>query len=220
MKMLKIKGIEKNFVIDSGKIYNINIENSQYFNRLINGLIDLDEDIFIFSENYELSNFSKNSLIIMDIFSLNPNSKKILTTLYNRIEKNYLSNEDKEHIYKINSDILNILEKISLELDVEVEYECDFDFIKILNSYQFRFKENGQTLLERLITFIKANLEIKSFDFIIAINLLSMINEKDLEIMQKELELLQITLININSISKINKNIVDYTTIDDDLCEF
>lgn len=220
MKMLKIKGIEKNFVIDSGKIYNINIENSQYFNRLINGLIDLDEDIFIFSENYELSNFSKNSLIIMDIFSLNPNSKKILTTLYNRIEKNYLSNEDKEHIYKINSDILNILEKISLELDVEVEYECDFDFIKILNSYQFRFKENGQTLLERLITFIKANLEIKSFDFIITINLLSMINEKDLEIMQKELELLQITLININSISKINKNIVDYTTIDDDLCEF
>ena len=220
MKMLKIKGIEKNFVIDSGKIYNINIENSQYFNRLINGLIDLDEDIFIFSENYELSNFSKNSLIIMDIFSLNPNSKKILTTLYNRIEKNYLSNEDKEHIYKINSDILNILEKISLELDVEVEYECDFDFVKILNSYQFRFKENGQTLLERLITFIKANLEIKSFDFIITINLLSMINEKDLEIMQKELELLQITLININSISKINKNIVDYTTIDDDLCEF
>ena len=220
MKMLKIKGIEKNFVIDSGKIYNINIENSQYFNRLINGLIDLDEDIFIFSENYELCNFSKNSLIIMDIFSLNPNSKKILTTLYNRIEKNYLSNEDKEHIYKINSDILNILEKISLELNVEVEYECDFDFIKILNSYQFRFKENGQTLLERLITFIKANLEIKSFDFIITINLLSMINEKDLEIMQKELELLQITLININSISKINKNIVDYTTIDDDLCEF
>ena len=53
-KILRIKGIEKKFLLNPGEIYNINIENSRFYYRLLNDLIDRNNDVFVYSVDHEI----------------------------------------------------------------------------------------------------------------------------------------------------------------------
>ena len=58
-ELLKIKNIEKDFQIEPGNIYNLNIENQKFYYNLLGKLYDFDEDTFIYSKDYEIKNLSK-----------------------------------------------------------------------------------------------------------------------------------------------------------------
>ena len=113
-----------------------------------------------------------------------------------------------------------MLENISLNLNLSVEYELDLDISKILSLYKFTFKEDQEDLKTKIITYIKANMEICNLSFVVMFNILQLLDDSDLELVQKELELLNISIININFVGKSRRNSIDYLTIDDDLCEF
>ncbi len=220
MKILRIKGIEKEFNIDSGKIYCINIENRIYYLKLLNSFVNNDCDTIFYSEDSKSVEFYKKSICITDIFNINPNSKKIINSLYKRINDEIIDQKTKEEIQIINKNIIDIIENISLNLNLSVEYELDLDISKILTLYKFSFKENQEDLKTKIITFIKANMEISNISFVVMFNILQLLNDSDLELVQKELELLNIAIININFIGKNRRDSIDYLTIDDDLCEF
>ena len=74
MKLLKIKNIKKDFIIEAGKIYSINIENARFYYSLITSLLEQNDDFFIFSENYEVQRLNKNILVIDNLFNINPNN--------------------------------------------------------------------------------------------------------------------------------------------------
>ena len=113
-----------------------------------------------------------------------------------------------------------MLNKISLELNLSVDYYTDLDVIKILNLYDFCFKTDQSTSLEKFITYIKANLETNKYKLIISTNILPMFSKNDIEILSNELKYLDLTLLNITLIQPKYENLVDSLTIDNDLCEF
>lgn len=219
-ELLKIKNIEKDFQIEPGNIYNLNIENQKFYYNLLGKLYDFDEDTFIYSKDYEIKNLSKSCLIIDNIFNLDVNNKKILNALYKRISSELIDKSDKDEIEKINSTIISLLNKISLDLNLSVDYYTDLDVIKILNLYNFCFKMDQSTPLEKFVTYIKANLEINKYKFIISTNILPMFSKNDIELLSNELKYLGLTLINITLIQQKYENLVDSLTIDNDLCEF
>lgn len=219
-ELLKIKNIEKDFQIEPGNIYNLNIENQKFYYNLLGKLYDFDEDTFIYSKDYEIKNLNKSCLIIDNIFNLDANNKKILNSLYKRISSELIDKSDKDKIEKINSTILSLLNKISLDLNLSVDYYTDLDVIKILNLYNFCFKMDQSTPLEKFVTYIKANLEINKYKFIISTNILPMFSKNDIELLSNELKYLGLTLINITLIHQKYENLVDSLTIDNDLCEF
>ena len=219
-ELLKIKNIEKDFQIEPGNIYNLNIENQKFYYNLLDKLYDFDEDTFIYSKDYEIKNLSKSCLIIDNTFNLDANNKKILNSLYKRISSELIDKSDKDEIEKINSTIISLLNKISLDLNLSVDYYTDLDVIKILNLYNFCFKMDQSTPLEKFVTYIKANLEINKYKFIISTNILPMFSKSDIELLSNELKYLGLTLINITLIQQKYENLVDSLTIDNDLCEF
>lgn len=219
-ELLKIKNIEKDFQIEPGNIYNLNIENQKFYYNLLDKLYDFDEDTFIYSKDYEIKNLSKSCLIIDNIFNLDANNKKILNSLYKRISSELIDKSDKDEIEKINSTIISLLNKISLDLNLNVDYYTDLDVIKILNLYNFCFKMDQSTPLEKFVTYIKANLEINKYKFIISTNILPLFSKSDIELLSNELKYLGLTLINITLIQQKYENLVDSLTIDNDLCEF
>ncbi len=219
-EMLKIRRIEKEFIIEPGKIFNINIENSRFYYHLLSSLLEYDEDVFIYSEEGKIKSLEKNCLIISNIFNLDANSKKILTSLYKRIANEIMTDEDKEKVIKVNDSILELLNKISLELNLDVDYSAEIDIQKILSIYDFSFKVNQEMPLDKVVTFIKANLEIGNYKFVISNNLLPLFNDNELEMLSKELELLGVSLINLTLVQTKRKHVIDSITIDDDLCEF
>lgn len=219
MKLLKIKNINKDFIIDVGKIYNVNIENLRFYHQLIFSVLFDECDYFIYSENYAEKDLLKKALIIVDPMNIDPNSKKILTSLYKKVQSS-ISEEDRNAIEQINTISLELLNKISLNMNLEMEYETDLDISKILSLYKFSFKTEIDDYLRKLVTYIKANLEIFPCSFIISFNLLSLLSESEIELFQKELEFLGLSLVNIQLVRKTSNKIIDSITIDDDLCEF
>lgn len=219
-KTFKIKGIEKEFCIKAGEIYNINIENSNFYYRLLNDLINKNDETFIFSVDHEIFPFDKNCLIINDLFNIDLNNKRILTSLYKRISEHFLTNEDNRTLLEINEKTMTLLEKISMDLNLPVDYETELDMIKLLNLYKFCFKDEFNTPIEKVVSYIKANLEVSKFTFVIAINTLPLFNIAEMELLSRELAYLDLSLINISFIQKSFSKIVQSITIDDDLCEF
>lgn len=140
MKKLTIHGIEKEFIIDAGLIYCINIENRNFYLKLMDSFLNNDNDFIFYLEKNELVDISKRDLIINDIYNISPNNKKILNSLYKRINEKMLNQQIKDNIQNINLNLLNILEEISLNLNLSIDYDLDLDITKILSLYKFSFK--------------------------------------------------------------------------------
>lgn len=220
MKHLKIKGIEKEFHIENGNVYDIQIESNTFYHQLVLELINEDSDMFSLSENFNPLDFQKECLFISDILTISPNNKKILNALYKRIQEKFLTNENKELLLNINEKFLSLLEQISLDVNLETDYLTDISINDILSLYKFSFKEGEEDFLNKIITYIKANQEIKKLSTIITLNFLPLLKENDILLLQKELELLNLTMINFNIRVKHQIKGIEYLTIDMDLCEF
>ncbi len=220
MKRLKIKGIEKEFHIESGNVYDIQIESNTFYHQLVLGLINEDSDMFSLSENFNSLDFQKECLFISDILTISPNNKKILNALYKRIQEKFLTNENKNLLLNINEKFLSLLEQISLDVNLETDYLTDISINDVLSLYKFSFKEGEEDFLNKIITYIKANQEIKKLSTIITLNFLPLLKENEILLLQKELELLNLTMINFNIRVKHQIKGIEYLTIDMDLCEF
>ena len=59
-----------------------------------------------------------------------------------------------------------------------------------------------------------------NLSFVVSFNIIQLLNSEEIYLLQKELELLNLSLINFNFVGKNINKIVNYTTIDDDLCEY
>lgn len=220
MKTLTIRGITKQFIIEPGRIYSLNIENINYYHKLATALFIEDNETFILFKDTSILDFIKETLFINDLYTCSPNNKKILNALYKKIKENPPASINDDELVIINNSIIEILKKIELDIDLDVDYETEIELTSLLTLYKFCFKEDYESNIQKLITFIKANLEIRKISLIISLNILPLFNENDIKLLSKELELLGIALININLSSKSKTNTVEYTTIDDDLCEF
>ncbi len=219
MKRLKIKGIQKEFEIVGGNIYDLNIENVSFYHRLLLAFSNDDSDLLFLSQNYASIDYSKESLFISDILSLNPNSKKILNSLYKKIQDQYIRNSH-DNLQIINTNILSLLDEISFDLNIDVDYSTDLSLSDILSLYKFSFREDNDSFLCRFITYIKANLEIRNISFVVSLNLLPLLKEQEVLLLKRELEMLGVCLLNFNIFIKHCISGVEYITIDNDLCEF
>lgn len=220
MKLLTIRGIEKQFIINPGHLYNINIENASYYNSLVKSLFIEDTEMFIYSNNNNCIDYNKETLFINDLYTTSTNNKKILNSLYKRINSNPPSSICNDELIRINNAILEIMKKIEIDINLDVEYDTEIDLISLLSLYKFSFKDDYDSNVTKFITYIKANLEVKNFSLIISLNLLSLFNNEELELLKKEFELLGLCLININLCIKEKNNLVEYITIDSDFCQF
>lgn len=89
MKRLKIKGIEKEFHIENGNVYDIQIESNTFYHQLVLGLINEDSDMFSLSENFNSLDFQKECLFISDILTISPNNKKSLMLYTKEFKKSF-----------------------------------------------------------------------------------------------------------------------------------
>lgn len=219
MKFMKIKGIEKEFEIISGNIYDVNIENIPFFHQLFSAFLLEDIDVIHLSDNYVLSNNMDEILLISDVFSLNPNNKKILNVLYKKIEHE-CSSEYQEFLQRKNEEFLGLLNNIAMDRNMSMDYDVELSLTDILSLYHFSFRMDNTNFFERLLNYIKANLEIKNIQIVVSFNLLPLLTEEEIILLKKEIEFLGITIINFNVSINHSLKEVEHLTIDNDLCEF
>ncbi|MCM1260398.1 MAG: type II-A CRISPR-associated protein Csn2 [Prevotella sp.] len=180
--------------------------------------IFLLEEYIIYSIDDVVKDFDKHILRIMNPFHLELNDKKILNSLYKRIS-NTLNENQRQKISFIETEILNILEEISLDSEIKITYENNFSIINLLNIFRVSICEaKCEDYLESLITYIKVNLEINNFNVIISNGITKILSNQELNLLEKELGLLSIHIIDLELVSKVEKG-VDLM-IDSDWCSF
>ncbi len=219
MKRIKIKGIEKEFEIISGNIYDINIENIPFYHQLFTAFLLEDSEMIHVSDNYVLLDNMDEILFIKDAFSLDPNNKKILNALYKKIQ-NECSSKYQELLQRKNEDFLDLLNQIAMDRNMSMDYDAELSLTDILSLYHFSFRTDDENYFDRLINYIKANLEIKNIHIMVSFNLLPLLKEEEIVLLKREIEFLGITILNFNISINHSVKDIEHLTIDKDLCEF
>ena len=173
-------------------------------------------DLIVLSEDNKVLNNDKVALVIDNPLNIYLNDKKVLASLYKYLSIN-LNDEIKNEVNEINQKMIELLDDVILYNDFALEYDDNFDIQKLFSLFQLRFKKNETEIyFENLLNYLKLYNIIANNKFIISFSLLDLLTTNEMEILKKELLLLNINLINFSLTNK-QKESKTYV-VDSDWC--
>lgn len=177
------KDISNPIIIKETKINVLVLENKKFFidkiNELINQINGDYGDYFLFDLNDEELSISKNCEILTDLFSLDFDSKKIKSAIFNELKN--ISNSEVFYIKirELEKNIRDLILEIMYESDFELELDEDFDVTKLLKIYDISISKSYDSLIEKFITYIDILTDVLKIKVIFCVNLLNLFDEVD-----------------------------------------
>lgn len=220
MILFKHQEIGFPFELSNGDIIDLSIENPNFYRSFIRDLSCGESDFFVLSEEGEEIDFSKSALLVRDLFDLDPNSKKILTAIYKKIDKTFLSPERRTLFDEINAKIGELMMDISSDFEGAISFNDCLTLPQILGMIDFKFDYDDSTFLSSFISYLKAWREATDLKLVFVLNLFSLLEESEIEDLATEISYLGLSMINIGyfPLASSNKK-VKKVRIDSDLCE-
>ena len=197
------------------------IENPKEFYRMVSTLdqqIDGGDGEFVFSAGGNIIAPGKVGVMVGDIFHFDLNDKKVLSLLYKNVEKQVYENYFAD-LQELNSKLVAFLEGVSGGGQFTVAYDepCLQDYLKIVG---YHFEKTYDTLIEKLICYVNTLVELKGCEFVIFVNLKSVLDDEDLAQLYHHCQLEKIGVLLLESTCArpllANERAVVVT---DDLCE-
>ena len=202
---LKVIGFDNEIVFDSENVNVLTIKNTKCFSNFVGIINDKvngieSNEIFLLNDNNEELKMDKKVYMVLDVFNIDYNSKKILTKIYNIISDNINKNQDFE-IEKISLKLRNYIIQEINELPFEFLMKEDLDVSEILKLYNLKIdSRNYLSVLEKVELLIDIIKTLKIADVLIVPNLKLFLDEEEL------LELYKYSLYNEVSLFLIEKN--------------
>lgn len=223
MKIIN-KNWQRRIEIEENTIYTLVFENIRYYRENIIELINQhkgNEGSFIISNNSKEIEFAKDSHIITDIFSIDINSKKVLTKIYSSLLK--LVVEDVYRYNELSTNIKVYFEKLIFDSSLEIEQGEEIDMSSLLKLGDFKIHVDNDDILEKFIKFLKVLTELCNCKIIFVVGLHNVFTIDEIKEVYKEVCLNKINIINIEyqkfeNISSENYREIVYI-FDKDNCE-
>lgn len=153
---IRIIGLENEIDLSSDEIVNvIVIKDVNYFSNIIKIINDSmngieTNEIFLLGDDEEEFKINKECYLLLDLFNIDYNSKKVLTKIYDCIEDNINNNQDYE-IERLVLKIRNYLIQEINELPFEFTIKSELEITEILKLFSLKIdNENYQTVLEKV----------------------------------------------------------------------
>ncbi len=221
MRYIKFDDIDDKICIETTPIVSINIENRDYFFKVINHIKELDgEGIQYFDDKFRDLNLSKESVFVDSYLSLDLNEKKLLGQVYKEMET-HLSSEELDEYNRIRDSLLSFAEKLSLNLEGEVEISDDLSLSKALSLVDLKFSEEDiSNITSRFVQYIKIMSNLKPLHIIFTCDFLKYLNNDEILLLQEELKLREIGLFDISYCIDNRNKPIKCINLDEDLCEF
>lgn len=125
---------------------------------------------FILSVNTQIMKLNKVADVIMNPFSIDFNNRKVLTKLYQEIEA-YGTERYYEEKQRINGDILKLFDKIMLNVPYNITTKLEFELAEICKLYNVQLEDVSDTLLEKLMEYIRIMSQLCALKVFIFVNL-------------------------------------------------
>lgn len=213
--------LETELVITSETTQLLIIENPSEFYSLVSMLykqIEGEEGDFIFLANNQPINCSKFAFMIVDLFNFDLNDKKIVNLLYKKLE-GVAINEKYAKLSELNSVVVSFLEDLTFSVPFSLDYG-EIQPIDFFKSASLKFEKTYDTLLEKIICYVNALIELKGCEFFVFVNLKGVLSDTELSMLYKHCSLEQVGLLLIEN-SKCRQLLSNEKAviITEDLCE-
>lgn len=221
---LQINDNSEHFDLKFDKLNQIVVEEKTLFFRICNYISNNFEtsDYFTFvnDESTKFYNIEDVCFPIPYIFNFDLNSKKIINVLYKNLKK-ILTQENKDKLNDINSQIFTLLRDIIIESGFDLTFD-DIDFDNLIKATNVRFEnENDDSLIEKLLRYIETINKILGFNYFFTINLEQFMSKDDIKRLIYELSLKETCIINIKNIhDQTDSKYSNIYFIDESLCTF
>lgn len=213
---LKISNYKKILNINNGCVYELVVENPYEYYSIGRKIIDNDDSIVVYDG--DIKDNDKYILCVSNLFDIDPNTKKNLSSTYKKLVINCNNDEVNRMVSEINQKTFELFELISQEFDSSITYDTDVQLLDLLTIYNFKYNNSSNLFLNNFVSFIKASLQNTNYKLIIVFNLFDFINTNDFELLKKEFALLDLCLLNVCA-KKSQFLFDDRIIIDKDLCE-
>lgn len=197
MKIIN-KNWQRKIEIEENTIYTLVFENKKYYREKIKELISQhkgNEGNYIYSNDNKEISFEKNSYIITDIFSIEINSKKILSKIYNSLLKQILDDTVEYNVLK--TYIRAYFEKLIFNSPFEVEQVEEIDVNSLLKLGDFRIHVEDDDIVEKFIKFLKVLVQLCGINIIFIVGLHNVFKDEEIKAIYKEACVNKISVINI-----------------------
>ena len=218
---MKLVNSQINYTIDfMENIVNVLVvENPDIMTELITNLwrqCNGADGSFVLSDDEELK-IDKNMNIIINPFDIDFNSKKILSALFNSMSQR--ANDCIEQKTLINASIINVLDDILLhESYPGIEHSLDFSWIDVFKIYNVKIEQNHDTLIQKLIEYIKILVNYCGVRILCLVNIKSFLSDNEIKELYKYAGLSKMQLLLVESNEKEALSCENICIIDNDRC--
>lgn len=195
------------------------IENSKEFYKLTSEFYKQnigEEGNFILSDE-SIIDISKACIFVYDYYSDLLNNRKSNNILSEKAITVLKNNDFIEEFSNLNALILEINEKIAEQMDLNVNYIENIDYETFVKQSKFRV-QMVDNILENILSYIEVN-QHSNTKIIVFVNLFSVLNERDINILLKQISYMQYKTLLIETSLKYKITGIKTIIIDDDLCE-
>lgn len=198
----------------------ISLENKKYFYSF---MIDLQlsyseiNSIKLFDEREKELKNSDYFEVIPSIFGMDVNNKKNINALLKIIKsdnKEFIQN----YVNKANDNLEMIAKTLNLESEIQFETDIDFiddDLLKMLNIH---IKQETNSLVELIFSYIKTTFELRKIKIFIFANLIDYLEDEEISLLLKNCVFLGVIIIDIESKNIKNSNFQFNFILDKSLC--
>lgn len=213
--------IETDLVLSDEAVQVLVVENADEFYNIVSELynqFDGEDGNFVFKLKDEIVSAEKNGVMICNPFHLDYNDKKIISLLYKVLEKESLGDALPQY-NEVVSSMIKYLEEISFNVPFKLSYN-EPQPAEIMKVCGLKIESSYDTLLEKIICFINALIELKKCEFFVFVNLKSVLSDEKLLNLYSHCKNEKVGLLLIES--SIIRNLLPEekaVVITEDLCE-
>ena len=182
---LKINGFENEIIFNEENINILQIEDTKCFTHIIQCLNDKingieTDEIFLLDDNEQEIKLKKEVLLILDVFNIEYNSKKILDKIYEKISDNIKISE-KYEIEEMTFKLRNLIIEEINELPFEFIMKSELEISDLLKLYGLKIDSSMYTdVLEKIEILIDLISTLKIANILIIPNLKLFLKEEEL----------------------------------------
>lgn len=207
---------------DEGTVNVLVVENARQMSNYISQLklqIEGYDGGFVLSENNSSKPISDAVDLIMDPFSINPNTREIINSIYSSLSK---KSKDQDHYLETNNLMASIesyiLDMIS-EQDNLLRVTEEVSLSNILKLFGVKFIVSSESLLEAICDYLDINSKYSKIELFVFVNLKSFLNTEDMSLLYEHIVYNKqgVLLIERNESSMLERERT--IIIDQDLCE-
>ena len=213
--------------IENNKINIVIVEHQHLFTKFIAEIFTQINDgsgSFLLSQDGKKLDFSKNMDIVVDVFNLTVNQKKVINKLHSSL---LTSAQESEHYLMTSELFTNInvyLDAIIQDQSLAVTYNEALDIAGIFKAADVRFAEEQEYLSEKLIDYMEVMTEYCNIECFAFVNLKSYMSETELKDFYRDVlyKRFKVILLESRTDSEIYglKDLENILILDKDLCEF